>query len=327
MFAHPNPKRAAIIGGGEGATLREILKHQSIEKVKMIEIDGEMVSFSRTHLPDWNSCADIEGSAEWCGDDERADIHNEDGMAWFHNRFSDDGKIDSDEFREEPFDILIIDALDPQDNVAFADILYTNEAFIKTLYNALSDDGIIVMQLGQSPMTSNPSEQFSTDSKRAFVMSIFEKLGFKSVHVFEEGHCQFRNPWSYAVAMKGDSGKSLWYRNAAEIDVAIRKRTFKSISGKPTLKYFDGGVMEGYQRPPKPFERVFCRSVPMPESCKYLGEDRVVVSEQGRKLYDPVADRHFSQPRGEVCDYVSPLMKKGGALSESVPEDVKAMCI
>lgn len=144
MFAHPNPKRVGIIGGGEGATLREALKHKSIEVVTMIEIDEEMVSFSRKHLPDWNTCSDIEGSAEWCGDDPRARIFYEDGVAWFHDRFSDEANSTLDGLKEEPFDVLIMDALDPQDNVvstcqAFLEARLRNYAdcFLSILYSHL----------------------------------------------------------------------------------------------------------------------------------------------------------------------------------------------
>lgn len=192
MMNHPNPKKVGIIGGGEGATLREVLKHNTLEKVKMIEIDEEMVSFSRKHLPDWNTCSDLKGSTIWCGDDDRAEMYYEDGLAWFNNRFSDDSRIDSEEFLEEPFDILIMDALDPQDDVPFADILYTNEHFFKTLYNALNDDGLIILQLGASPEINSPPEIISHNRKRALVMQSFENLGFHSVHVYDEGHCQFR---------------------------------------------------------------------------------------------------------------------------------------
>ena len=111
MFAHPNPKKVGIIGGGECATLREALKHKTVEKVKMIEIDEEMVQVSREHLPSWSDCSDLEGSADWCGNDERAEIYYGDALAWFNHRFSDTERIDSPEFKEEPFDVLIMDAL------------------------------------------------------------------------------------------------------------------------------------------------------------------------------------------------------------------------
>ncbi len=111
MFTHPEPTRVAIIGGGEGATLREVLKHNTIDVVKMIEIDEEMVRISREHLPEWNSCDDFIGSdVEWCGDDSRAKIYYEDAIEWFKDRFSDDS-ADDEEYDEEPFDVLIMDAL------------------------------------------------------------------------------------------------------------------------------------------------------------------------------------------------------------------------
>lgn len=325
MFAHPNPKRVGIIGGGEGATLREALKHKTVETVTMIEIDEEMVSFSRKYLPDWNTCSDIVGSADWCGDDRRAQIFYEDGVAWFQNRFSDDGKIESEEFKEERFDVLIMDALDPQDNVPFADILYTNEGFIKTLYNALTDNGIMVMQLGESAENLGPPEEISRNSKRAFVMHAFERIGFAHVHIYEEGNCYFRGPWSYAVAMKSDENESLWYRSSAEINVDIRKRILPTISGKPALKNFDGTLMESYQNPPKSFELVYCRATPVPDSCKYLlGHDKIAIAPEGRKLYDPIIDRH-SPRQGGICDYVSYVMKRGHKY-DSLPDEVKMMC-
>ena len=52
------PKRAAIIGGGEGATLREILKHQSVEVCVMIDIDPGIVQAARDWLPRMNDCSD-----------------------------------------------------------------------------------------------------------------------------------------------------------------------------------------------------------------------------------------------------------------------------
>ncbi len=109
MFTHKNPKRVAIIGGGEGATLMEVLKHKTLEKVQMIEIDEEMVKTSRQYLPEWSDCSDIVGSTKWCGDDKRADMFYEDALAWFIDRFSEGGKY-ADE-NHAKFDVMIMDAL------------------------------------------------------------------------------------------------------------------------------------------------------------------------------------------------------------------------
>jgi spermidine synthase len=110
MFMHKNPKRVAIIGGGEGRTLKEVLKHNTIETVKMIEIDHEMVDASKKYLPEWNTCSDLEMGTEWCGDDVRAEFHYEDAVTWFKSRFSVK-KMNSTEYEEEKFDVIIMDAL------------------------------------------------------------------------------------------------------------------------------------------------------------------------------------------------------------------------
>lgn len=106
MFAHPNPKRVAIIGGGEGATLREVLKHSTVEEVVMIEIDKEMVDISKEYLPFWSDCSELIGSADYCFDDPRVDAHFEDAFKWFIDRFSPEPTIEA-----EKFDVIIMDAL------------------------------------------------------------------------------------------------------------------------------------------------------------------------------------------------------------------------
>jgi len=263
-----HPKRVGIIGGGEGATLREVLKHTTVEKVIMIEIDEEMVYFSKEHLPDWCDCSDFDfdGSADWCGDDERADLRYEDGAAWFNNRFSDQ-RIDEEEYKEDPFDVLIMDALDPQDDIPFADLLYTDLSFLKALYGSLSHDGIIVMQLGGAPYISSPPENVALNAKRGILTQILSRAGFKSIHIFEESHCGFHAPWSFLVAMKSEVSRKRWYRLGAEVDIDIHRRILRNHSGKPALKHFDGAMMTSYQLPSKAFESVYCKATPTPESC------------------------------------------------------------
>ena len=105
MFAHSNPKRIAIVGGGEGATLREVLKHNTVETAFMIDIDEQMVIESRKSIPEWSDCSDLEGSAPWCGDDSRARVYYEDAHAWFMERYSGADAKSGD------LDVVILDAL------------------------------------------------------------------------------------------------------------------------------------------------------------------------------------------------------------------------
>jgi spermidine synthase len=107
MFAHENPKRVAIIGGGEGATLREVLKHKTVERVTMLEIDEEMVNLSRTFLPEWSDCSNIQGSAKSCFEDPRAEVVYTDAIAWFIERFGGGKQI----AEEDKYDVIIMDAL------------------------------------------------------------------------------------------------------------------------------------------------------------------------------------------------------------------------
>mmetsp|Transcript_54572 Transcript_54572/g.163031 ORF Transcript_54572/g.163031 Transcript_54572/m.163031 type:complete len:791 (-) Transcript_54572:763-3135(-) len=267
MFAHPNPKRVAIIGGGEGATLREVLKHGTVEKAVMIEIDEVMVNVAREHLPSWSDCSDVVGSADWCGDDERAEIICEDALAWFLDRFSDSGTKRAEGV--EPFDIIIMDALDPQDDVPFAEALYNNDAFMRTLKNALSEEGVIIMQLGESSNSMDVEEDAGRDKNRARMIELLEKVGFESIHAYEEGHSGFLWPWSYLVAMKDHGSRALWYANAAQIEMEIHRRIRRSKSGAPLLRYFDSATMLSYQVPHKVVETVFCRKEPIPNECMY----------------------------------------------------------
>ena len=112
LVAHPNPKRVAIIGGGEGATLREVLKHKTVETVTMIEIDEIMVKMSREYLKEWNDCSSFvrsttPGLGSNCFDNERTELHLTDAGAWFIDRFSNLVNVKDD----DKFDVVIMDAL------------------------------------------------------------------------------------------------------------------------------------------------------------------------------------------------------------------------
>ena len=52
LLHHPNPKKVFICGGGEGSTAREVLKHKSVEKVVMVDIDRVVCEFCEKHLED-----------------------------------------------------------------------------------------------------------------------------------------------------------------------------------------------------------------------------------------------------------------------------------
>jgi len=281
MFAHPNPKRVAIIGGGEGATLREALKHKSVDLVRMIDIDEIMCKESaRLLYPAWNSCDDFEGSTiNSCFDDPRADVRYEDALAFFIQRFNTttndnyhyqqmtNNQEDSITEDTEKLDVIIMDALDPQDQIPFAEILYQDYVYWQSLYNALTDDGILVAQLGDAPDNEDPAEDHNEQKNRVLVLKTLQKIGFVSMHVYEESHCDFGDPWTFLIACKSINCRKHWYRSSAEIELDIHKRIMRSKSGVPLLKYFDGNTMSSYHNPHKGIESVYCKGIPTPKEC------------------------------------------------------------
>lgn len=275
MLAHSaGPKRAAIIGGGEGATLREILKHRSIEVCTMIEIDAGMIKAARDWLPWMNNCSDFSDGN--CFDDKRTDLRTEDAFAWFLKRFQKDSETPS-ELQTDPFDVIVMDALDPEDTAEFAVNLYKDLDFWGTILNAISDDGILVMQMGISPHVLDPGEAFGRNYNRATLFDTVEAVGFKRMFLYEEGHSNFLTPWSYLVACKSEKCSEEWYLNEAEIDLRIRERILPTKSGTPALRYVDGSTMKKYQRPSSAWQAVYCRKLHRPVECKALRDIKNVV--------------------------------------------------
>jgi spermidine synthase len=118
MHAHPEPKKVVVVGGGDGGTVREVLKHKSVEKVYFIEIDEEVINISKQFFPTL-SCSI---------DDPRVEIKNMDGAEFIK--------------KASGIDIVIVDSTDP---IGFARSLYSEE-FFKSVSNALTDEGMCVIQ-------------------------------------------------------------------------------------------------------------------------------------------------------------------------------------
>ena len=130
MLAHPNPKSVFIVGGGEGATLREVLRHPAVERAVMCDIDDELVEMAKELLPEWHQGA---------FDDPRATIITEDARVWLENH-------------SDAYDVIIVDLNDPigQDNPAR--MLFTAE-FYNLLKRRLNPGGVMSMQAGMILLT------------------------------------------------------------------------------------------------------------------------------------------------------------------------------
>lgn len=75
---------------------------------------------------------------------------------------------------------------DPQDSIPFAEILYSNQVFTKALYNALEDDGLIIMQLGEAPFLEDPADESTKSIHRSSLIKQLENVGFESMHAYSE---------------------------------------------------------------------------------------------------------------------------------------------
>jgi spermidine synthase len=117
LHAHPDPKKVIVIGGGDGGVVREVLKHESVEKIYFIEIDEEVINVSKKYFPEVA-----------CGvDDKRVEIKCMDGAEFVKGR---EGDIDA----------VIVDSTDI---IGFAKSLFTVE-FFKSVKDSLTSDGMFV---------------------------------------------------------------------------------------------------------------------------------------------------------------------------------------
>ena len=124
MLAHPDPRDVFIAGGGEGATAREALAHNTVRSAVMVDLDREVVELCRQHLADFHRGA---------FDDPRLELHHDDAYAYL-------------ERTDRTFDVAIIDVPDPLEEGP-AVMLYTVE-FYELLRQRLNPGGIMVAQSG-----------------------------------------------------------------------------------------------------------------------------------------------------------------------------------
>jgi len=138
LLAHGAARHVAIVGGGDGGMARAVLDHPAVRRVTMVEIDGGVVEFSKTFLPEISRGA---------FDDPRLELVIADGAAFMKES-------------DERFDVIIVDSTDP---VGPGEVLFT-EGFYGHARERLSEGGILVTQNGVPFL--QPQEL--TDTMRAF---------------------------------------------------------------------------------------------------------------------------------------------------------------
>lgn len=138
LFAHGNARNVLIIGAGDGGVLRRVLQHPGVEKVTMVEIDGDVVELSKQFLPK------ISGQ---CWNDPRAEVIIGDGIEYVAKAPT------------ASVDVIIVDSTDP---IGVGEVLFTDD-FYQNCARILTDEGLIVNQCGVPFMQA---EELRETSKR-----------------------------------------------------------------------------------------------------------------------------------------------------------------
>ncbi|MCJ7576348.1 MAG: polyamine aminopropyltransferase [Dehalococcoidia bacterium] len=201
MLAHPRPERVFIAGGGEGATLREVLAHKTVKKAVMVDIDEEVVELCRRFLPSWHRKA---------FDDPRAELHFADARKYLEES--------SDEF-----DVIIIDLVDPLEQGP-ARLLYTRE-FYQIVRQRLGHAGIMSVQ-------AEPSEWRNLDNFTAIantLRNVFSIACPYQVHI-----PSFFGLWGFVAASQSLDPSEL---TPEEIDARISTRISKRLESYDGLTH------------------------------------------------------------------------------------------
>lgn len=131
MIVHPaltsakRIERVLVIGGGDGGTVREVLRYSEVKHVTMVELDKMVVDVCKEHLPSFN--------VPW--NDPRLNVQFGDGIAYLNN------------YRGAPYDVILIDGSDP---VGPAEGLYASP-FYESAKRCLVPEGVLVSQT-ESPI-------------------------------------------------------------------------------------------------------------------------------------------------------------------------------
>ena len=178
LFTHPAPKRVLIIGGGDCGTLREVLKHSSVELAVQVELDERVTRVAEKFFPEL--CAS--------NNDPRARLLFTDGIKWVTDA--------------EPgsYDIIIVDSTDP---VGPAAGLFS-EDFYRNCYHALRAHGIVVGQ-SESPLFHPDIIQQMHVAMRA--------AGFLDVATHHFPQCTYPSGWWSGTMASKDASLSAFRRD------------------------------------------------------------------------------------------------------------------
>ncbi len=168
MAANPGIRRVLVIGAGDGGTVRELTRYQTIEHIDMVEIDEDVVKVCREFLPQ-TACK---------LDDPRVSLFFEDGLKFVRAK-------------ENEYDLIIVDSTDP---FGPGEGLFTRE-FYGNCFKALTENGILVNQ-HETPYYSAYAKNMKRAHKR--IREFFPVCRVYQAHIptYPSGH------WLFGFASK-----------------------------------------------------------------------------------------------------------------------------
>ncbi|RAZ69473.1 spermidine synthase [Planococcus maitriensis] len=166
LFTHPNPENVLVVGGGDGGVIREILKHPSVKKATLVDIDGKVIEYSKKFLPS------IASGLE----DERVEVIVGDGFMHIAEA-------------ENEYDVIMVDSTEP---VGPAVNLFS-KGFYAGISKALKEDGIFVAQSDNPWFTPDLIKQVQSDVREIFPIT---KLYLANIPTYPSGL------WSFTIGSK-----------------------------------------------------------------------------------------------------------------------------
>lgn len=166
LFSHPEPEKVLVIGGGDGGAIREILKHPSVQKAVLCEIDEDVITECKKYLPEI-SCA--------LGD-PKCEIFIGDGIKYVKEH-------------KNEFDVIIVDSTDP---FSIAEGLFGGN-FYKDIYEALTEDGMFIAQTETPFFLPEVVKKVVNDAKKIYPVT---KLFMAGIPTYPGGY------WSFTIGSK-----------------------------------------------------------------------------------------------------------------------------
>lgn len=168
MATNPKIKNVLVIGAGDGGTVRELTRYETIENIDMVEIDKLVVDICKEYLP--QTASKLE--------DPRVHIYYEDGLKFVRTK-------------ENEYDLIIVDSTDP---FGPGEGLFTKE-FYGNCFKALKEDGILVNQ-HESPYYASYAKSMKRAHKRIKEFFPICKVYQAHIPTYPSGH------WLFGFASK-----------------------------------------------------------------------------------------------------------------------------